>query len=115
MGYQAETKTGGIMSAFPQMISGVTSQRPYTSSAEFLHTTNELASGGRIAYSWRTNPLYSWVLTFAHVSTTDVKVLEDFFNLMAGRYGTFTFTDLVDASIHSNCRFDQDDFGVLYN
>jgi hypothetical protein len=104
------------MSVFPQIAGGlVTSQRPYISTASFLHTTNEMDCGVRYAYSWRANPIYTWTLTFPHIPTTDVKTLEDFFNSMAGRYGTFSFTDIADGSTHTNCRFDQDTFAVMYN
>jgi|ERR1017187_4102062 hypothetical protein len=104
------------MSVFPKINGAlITSQRPYTSAAEFLHATNEMECGVRYAYSWRTNPIYNFTLTFPHIPTTDVKTLEDFFNSMAGRYGTFAFTDILDGTTHTYCRFDQDAFTVLYN
>jgi hypothetical protein len=102
------------MSSFPTINGDIVSQKPYTSNASFLHSTNDMECGVRWAYSWRVNPLTAWTVTFNAITTTEVKTLEDFFNSMCGRYGTFTFTDLLDSSVHTNCRFDQDTFEVTY-
>jgi hypothetical protein len=105
------------MSTFPTINGAynITSQRPYVSAPAFLHTTNEMECGVRYAYSWRTNPLCTWSLSYPHIPTNDVITLETFFVSMGGRWGYFTFVDIADGSSHTFTRFDQDIFQVTYN
>jgi hypothetical protein len=53
------------------------------------------------------------IVRFPNINDTDKAALEAFFNDMAGRLGSFTFTD--DAgNAHATCRFDQDDLNFEY-
>jgi hypothetical protein len=72
---------------------GVTSQKGYNTTAEFLHSVNEMESGARYSYSWRLNPLGAFEITHTSISTTDLATLEAFFNSMCGRFGSFIFLD----------------------
>ena len=103
------------MSVYPTINGGVVAQRPYTSTAEFLHAVNEMDCGVRYAYSWRTNPLYRFEITYTAISLTEVATLETFFNSMRGRYGEFSFVDPATGDTHSHCRFDTDKFAVKYH
>ena len=79
---------------FPQInASGILTQNGFSSSAAFLHSSNDLDCGVRWSYGWRLDPLWTWTLQYPSITTTEVKVLEDFFNSMCGRYGSFIFLD----------------------
>jgi hypothetical protein len=78
---------------YPTVRSGITSQKGYSTSAEFLHSTNDMDAGPRYSYAWRLNPLNSFNVTHTSISTADVATLEAFFNSMGGRYGSFIFLD----------------------
>jgi hypothetical protein len=78
---------------FPQVRNGIISQRPYSSTSSLLHSTNDLESGSRISYSWRTNPLGKFDISWTSIGTDDLSVIESFFHTMAGKYGEFVFLD----------------------
>jgi len=104
------------VATFPLIGGGhIVSQYPYTTAPAFLHTKVDMPCGVRWSYSWRTNPLRTFVVSYRSIPTADVKTLEEFFNSMSGRYGTFSFMDLEAGNVHPNCRFDQDNFQVTYN
>lgn len=80
---------------FPQLQSGIITQRPYTTEAAFLHATNDLDCGVRYSYSYRTNPLSKFTVNCPSITDAEVTTLENFFNSMNGRYGQFAFLDPV--------------------
>ena len=78
---------------YPQIRSGITTQKGYSTSADFLHSANDMDAGPRYSYAWRLDPLNSFTITHTSISTADVATLEAFFNQMGGRYGSFIFLD----------------------
>lgn len=49
--------------------------------------------GTRFSYSWRTNPLYTFDISWPSIGTDDLATLEAFFVSMAGKYGQFVYLD----------------------
>jgi len=78
---------------FPSISNGIITQTGFSSTAAFLNSKTDMECGVRWNYSWRTNPLYSWTLEYPSITSTEAKVLEDFFISMCGRFGTFVFLD----------------------
>jgi hypothetical protein len=78
---------------YPQIRSGITTQRPYSTIASFLHSINEMECDVRYSYAWRLNPLSRFEVAHQSISTADLSTLESFFSSMGGRYGSFIFLD----------------------
>jgi hypothetical protein len=78
---------------YPQLASGAMAQMPYSTDASFLHTNNDMDCGVRFSYSWRTNPLSHFTLSYTSITDADLATLEIFFNSMNGKYGQFAFLD----------------------
>ena len=81
-------------------------ERPIVSSRSFRTALNDLETGARYAWPWRTNPLMSWELTYPLLTRAQVTTQEDFWNSVGGQLRTFSFTD-PDNVVHAKCRFDQ--------
>ena len=95
--------------AFPALASGCAANIPYVYSTEFLTASVKAETGWQYAYSWRANALYRWVLQYSQLSDADWATLLAHFQAMFGRYGEFEFTDPETTTVHSKCRYDQDE------
>jgi hypothetical protein len=88
-------------------------QRPFTRVLRFFTSKIDLENGLRYAYPLRTVPIASWQISYSALNDTEIATLGSFF-LANGRYGTFTFTDPEDASVHPSCRFGMDDLVIRH-
>lgn len=98
---------------YPTLASGALTQKPYHVASQFLRATNNMPSGPRFSYSYRTDPLKAFTLTYSSITDADLATLEAFFVAMCGRYGLFEFTD-VEGNVLENIRFDQDTLPITY-
>jgi hypothetical protein len=79
---------------FPQInANGIRVQRPYSTEAAFKHVTNEMESGPRYSFSYRTNPLSRFTLNFPSLIDDEVAVLETFFIAQNGKFGQWVYLD----------------------
>lgn len=102
------------MADFPAInASGVRFQFPIETSREFRTLVNDLPSGKRHSYYLRAVPLSRWTLTYSVLNASELGIIEGFFESMAGRLGTFGFTDN-QGTYHAKCRFDTDAPEVRY-
>lgn len=108
------TYASGLTAVYPTINGGVVTQRPFTRRKTFLTTRNDVPTGKRYAWYERGNPLASWVCDYSAITGLELIALCDFFVSMGGQYGEFTFTDPEDATVHTKCRFAQDDFSARY-
>ncbi|SRR5579872_399655 len=99
------------MASFPSIAHGALSQYPYTEEDFFYTAESDTPSGKSYTQSFNATPLKSFVANFPCITLTEVQTLEDFFNSMRARLGTFSYTDEA-ATTWSVCRFDQDEFEV---
>jgi hypothetical protein len=52
----------------------------------------------------------TWTVALNLLDADEVARLKAFFEQQQGRYGTFTFVDPVDSSVHNACSFAEDTF-----
>jgi hypothetical protein len=89
---------------------------PFTRTSNLQTAKVDLPSGNRSAYPYfeaglpgfPTRPLYSWTLTFATATDTDVAQIETHYINAAGRYLTFSFIDPTDGLYYWRVRYDMD-------
>jgi hypothetical protein len=101
--------------SFPVFDNGLTAQRPYKQIRRFLSAVVDQAAGIRYAWAWYgegldgfpDGALMAWELTLL-LSDFNLSIIETYFRGKEGRMWPFSFTDPDDASVHPNCRFDQD-------
>lgn len=103
-----------VSAVYPTINGGVRTQRPFTRTARYRTSRNDMESGLRYAYSHRDDPLWSWTNSYPVITPTEAGTLLNFFVAMGGKYNTFSFTDPEDLSVHSNCRFGQDSITIQY-
>jgi hypothetical protein len=98
---------------FPEIRTGVITQRPYTKSRTFRNTTVVMPCGVQYSYKHRDNPLHGRRLTYSGITEAEATILEDFFRARHGRVEAFNFTDPDDGSVF-RMRFDQEDLSLRY-
>jgi hypothetical protein len=99
---------GVYAAAYPTLPNGCYTQRPYTASAKWLTTRNDLASGARYAWSEYGAPKGLWVCDYSVLTLAEMQGRIDFAVGCGGRHRGFSFTDPNDGSVHPKCRLDQD-------
>jgi len=110
------------MAAFPLLSGLFVTQFPYAET-DLLPTVRDETSAGFVTVSaikpatdqfgQSISNQLRCIVRFPNINDTDKAALEAFFNDMAGRLGSFAFTD--DAgTTHATCRFDQDDLNFDY-
>ena len=52
----------------------------------------------------------TWVILLDQLGESEIARLKEFFEQQRGRWGTFSFTDPWDNSVHANCSFAEDTF-----
>lgn len=81
------------MTVFPQLSSGAIAQFPIERTSEFRTIVNESLDGTRVlvedvAFGQRT-----WLLPYSELTDAEWQAIEDLFNQMEGRLGTFQFLE----------------------
>ena len=64
--------------------------------------------GGEQRFRTGTGPLKRWVIRLDYLDESELVALEDFFLSQSGKYGSFSFTDPWDSTVHPNCSMDAD-------
>lgn len=98
------------MPTFPEIKTGVVTQRPFVVMRRFNTTQNNQETGQRYAYAERAAALSAWELNYPALLDHERNILKDFWELVRGCWDEFTFIDPDDASSHTKCRFDQQSF-----
>jgi len=92
---------------FPTLRTGAVAQYPLDRRIERAAEQLEFLSLARQVY--RERSIRHWVIALNLLDASEVVTLREFFDEQRGRWGTFTFTDPVDASLHQ-CSFAEDSF-----
>jgi len=111
-----------VGTSFPTFSWGGVAEMPLTQVSSFLTNVAEQPSGPRYALAyydggWTNFPtsyLRSWRISYPLLTDTDQTTLVNFFLGMQGRYNTFTFTDPLDNTAYTHCRFDMDELQIHY-
>ena len=99
------------MPAYPTVTNGdteIVSGLPYTETDEFLVMKNDLECGKAYALNWDDGPQRrTFIVRHTVNEREEIQAIEDFFEQMGGRLGTFEFTD-DNGTVWSKCRFADD-------
>lgn len=102
------------MSAFPTLTGGVTVCLPWTTKREYHNIHNDMPHGWRYSYNERGTPLHQITVEYSNLGDADKETIEDFWAEMEGSYGEFSFTHPDTGTVHSKCRFDQEELEIQH-
>ena len=96
------------MSDFPTLKTGAITQYPSERLTGYSTTVLRFVDGSE--QRWREQPSLTrrWVLRLASLDESEAAALAQFFDAQAGRAGHFSFQDPWDASLYTDCSFEQD-------
>jgi hypothetical protein len=100
------------MSAFPKLKTGAVVQ--YPASRGLAHATEVLRflDGTEQRYRTRGPAGRRWAIRLDLLDETEIARLQEFFVAAQGRFGSFSFEDPWDASVHPDCSLEVDEFAV---
>jgi hypothetical protein len=96
--------------AFPTLRTTAIAQYPLDRASTFAGQANSFLDYSRQAYRDLVSAKKTWTIALNLLDAGEIAVLKAFFEQQQGRNGVFTFTDPVDASVHSTCSFADDTF-----
>lgn len=100
------------MSAFPRLKTGAVAQYPATRTAGYATQAFRFLDGTEQKFPLRGRAATRWVIKLDLLDDTEMAQVCAFFQSEQGRFGTFSFVDPWDASIHSNCSFESDELAL---
>ncbi len=100
------------MSAFPKLKTGAVAQ--YPASRAHTHATEVLrfVDGSEQRFRTRGQAVRRWVIRLDLLDDGEATRLEDFFRTVQGRYGSFSFEDPWDGTVHADCSLESDEFTI---
>jgi hypothetical protein len=100
------------MSAFPKLKTGAVAQYPAGRSLEHSTEVMRFVDGSEQRYRKRGAAVKRWVIGLTLLDEAEAAAIEAFFEGAQGRFGSFEFQDPWDASVHTNCSFESDEFAM---
>ncbi len=97
------------MSAFPLLKTGAVAQYPATRTAGYATQAFRFLDGTQQKFPLRGAAATTWIIKLDLLDDTEMAEVCGFFQSQQGRFGTFSFTDPWDGSVHPNCSFESDD------
>ncbi len=94
---------------FPRLKTGAVAQYPASRTTGYATQTFEFLDGTRQRFPQRGSAATRWVVKLDLLDDTEMAQIRTFFQSQQGRFGTFTFVDPWDGSIHSDCSFEADE------
>jgi hypothetical protein len=99
------------MSSFPRLKTGALAQYPAT--RRRLHETevHRFVDGAEQAYRASAGR-FEWVIRLDLLDETELAALQEFVVSMQGRFGSFSFEDPWDETVHADCSLEQDELVI---
>jgi hypothetical protein len=97
------------MSTFPRLKTGAIAQYPAGRSAAYATDVFRFLDGSQQTYRQRGGAAKRWVIELSLLDDTELAEISDFFQSQQGRFGTFSFEDPWDGTVHPNCSFADDE------
>jgi hypothetical protein len=97
------------MSAFPRLKTGAVAQYPATRTATYATEISRFLDGSDQRFATLGTAATRWVIRLDLLDDTEMSQVCAFFQSQQGRFGTFSFTDPWDNSVHANCSFASDE------
>lgn len=91
------------MATFPLLKTNSVMQTPATKRTAFRNQTLRFVDGTDQRYRDSAGPLRSWVIQLKDLDESEMASVDGFLRASQGRFGTFSFTDPWDGSVHANC------------
>ena len=100
------------MSTFPTLKTGAVAQYPATRTAEYATQRLRFLDGSEQKFPLRGGATTRWIIRLDLLDDTEMAGVCAFFQSQQGRFGTFSFEDPWDGSIHPDCSFDSDELAL---
>ena len=98
------------MASFPALRTGAIAQHPFERAGQVAVESNRFLDFSRQVYRDSASVKRTWTVKLDLLDAGEIARLKAFFEQQQGRYGTFTFIDPVDSSVHATCSFAEDIF-----
>jgi hypothetical protein len=92
------------MATFPTLSTGAVAQYPLGMGSSYAVETIQFLDGSQQRCLTRGKKLRRWVVRLEQLSELELAQIEEFFDVMQGDYGVFTFTDPFTGAVVNNCR-----------
>ncbi len=100
------------MSTFPRLKTGAVAQYPAGRSLQYATARYRFLGGCEQRYRERGRAVRRWAIRLDLLDDRELAAVEEFFESQQGRYGSFSFTDPWDGTVHADCSFDQDELRI---
>lgn len=97
------------MSAFPRLKTGAVAQYPAGRAASYATEVFRFLDGTDQRYRAHGAPVRRWAIRLDLLDDSEMAALEAFFESAQGRYGSFSFEDPWDGSVHADCSLESDE------
>jgi hypothetical protein len=95
---------------FPALRTSALAQYPLWRAASFAADAIQFLDFSRQVYRDLRTAKARWTVSLENLDEAEVAILKGFFEQQRGQWGTFSFNDPWDGSVHSSCSFAQDKF-----
>jgi hypothetical protein len=99
------------MSSFPRLKTGAAAQYPATRRRLHESEVHRFVDGTEQAYRASAARL-EWIIRLDLLDETEMAKLEEFVVSMQGRFGSFSFEDPWDGTVHPDCSLEQDELAM---
>jgi hypothetical protein len=100
------------MPSFPRLNTGAVAQYPSERVIAFRTNVMRFLDGSEQRFRSAKGPAHRWLVRMSQVSAEEMAMLEEFFEALAGRFGSFSFTDPWDGTEYADCSLDGDEFAT---
>lgn len=100
------------MSAFPKLKTGAVAQYPATKGVSRATEVFRFLDGTEQRYRALGAAVRRWVIRLELLDDTELAGLEQFFTTAQGRFGSFSFEDPWDGTVHADCSLEEDELAV---
>jgi hypothetical protein len=100
------------MSAFPRLKTGAVTQYPASRVLEHATEVVRFVDGTEQRYRRRGAAGRRWAIRLDLLDETEMARLQEFFETAKGRFGSFSFEDPWDHSVHADCSLENDELEI---
>ncbi len=100
------------MSAFPKLKTGAVAQYPASRALTYATEVLRFIDGSEQRFRMNGAPVRRWVVRLDLLDDTELAQVEALFRSMQGRFGSFSFQDPWDNTVHADCSFDSDELAM---
>jgi hypothetical protein len=97
------------MASFPTLSTGAVLQYPAQKTYGFSTQVVRFIDGSEQRFRDYSQYLHRWIVTLELLTETEINALRQFFRVLSGAAGQFSFTDPWDGSVYPSCSLETDD------